>query len=63
MFSSYTAIFDANVLYSARLRDLLLSLAGTGLFRARWTNMIHDEWSALSAPRATTKQNCNARAS
>lgn len=44
MFSSYTAIFDANVLYSARLRDLLLSLAGTGLFRARWTTMIHDEW-------------------
>lgn len=44
MYSHYTAIFDANVLYPAKLRDLLVTLAGTGLFRARWTNQIHDEW-------------------
>jgi len=27
------------------LRDLLLSLAGTDLFRARWTEAINDEWT------------------
>lgn len=42
--SHYTAIYDACVLYPAPLRDLLLRLAQTGLFRARWTDEIHDEW-------------------
>jgi hypothetical protein len=42
--SGFTAIFDACVLYPAPLRDLLLSLAQTELFRARWTNDIHEEW-------------------
>jgi hypothetical protein len=32
------------VLYPAPLRDFLLELAGSGIFRARWTDMIHDEW-------------------
>lgn len=40
----YTAILDANVLYPATLRDLLLSLARDGLFHARWTERIQDEW-------------------
>ena len=40
----YTAILDANVLYPATLRDLLLSLARDGLFHARWTDRIQDEW-------------------
>jgi predicted nucleic acid-binding protein len=39
-----TAVYDANVLYSAPLRDLLIRLAQTGLVRARWTETIHDEW-------------------
>src|SRR5688572_14428132 len=39
-----TALLDANVLYPAALRDLLLWLATTDLFRARWTDAIHDEW-------------------
>jgi hypothetical protein len=39
-----TAVFDACVLYPAPLRDLLISLAVAGLFRARWTDRIHDEW-------------------
>ncbi len=39
-----TALYDACVLYPAPLRDLLVSLGGTGLFRARWTDAIHDEW-------------------
>lgn len=42
--SRYTALLDANVLYPAPLRDLLLQLAVTDLFRARWTADIHREW-------------------
>lgn len=34
------AVFDANVLYRAPLRDLLLRLAHAGLIRARWTEEI-----------------------
>jgi predicted nucleic acid-binding protein len=41
----YTAILDANVLYPNLLRDLLLSLASTGLYHARWTSEINDEWT------------------
>jgi len=42
--SSSTAIYDACVLYPAPLRDLLMQLALTDLYKARWTNEIHDEW-------------------
>lgn len=42
--SSFVAVFDACVLYPAPLRDLLVRLSLTGLFRARWTGRIHDEW-------------------
>jgi hypothetical protein len=42
--SLYTAILDANVLYPFSVRDLLLSLAHEGLFHARWTARIQDEW-------------------
>jgi hypothetical protein len=38
------AVFDACVLYPASVRDLLLRLALTDLFRARWTDRIHDGW-------------------
>jgi predicted nucleic acid-binding protein len=44
MHSNFTVIFDACVLYPAPLRDLLMQLALTDLFRAKWTNQIHDEW-------------------
>jgi predicted nucleic acid-binding protein len=37
-------VLDACVLYPASVRDLLLRLALTDLFRARWTDRIHDEW-------------------
>ena len=40
----YTVVFDACVLYPAPLRDLLLRLSITGLFSAKWTDMIHEEW-------------------
>jgi hypothetical protein len=37
-------VYDACVLYPAPLRDLLMHLAMTDLFRAKWTSDIHDEW-------------------
>ena len=42
--SSYTALLDANVLYPAPVRDLLLQLAVTDIYKARWTADIHREW-------------------
>lgn len=42
--SHFTALYDACVLYGAPLRDLLMHLALTDLFRAKWTDEIHEEW-------------------
>jgi len=42
--SQFTAILDACVLYPAPLRDFLMHLALTDLFRAKWTEAIHEEW-------------------
>ena len=44
MSARVTVIYDACVLYPAPLRDFLMRLALTDLYRARWTGMIHDEW-------------------
>jgi len=41
---AFTAMFDACVLYPPTLRDVLLSLAATDLFRTRWSDRIQDEW-------------------
>lgn len=41
----YVAVFDACVLYPAQLRDLLMRLALTGLFAAKWSDEIHNEWT------------------
>lgn len=41
---AFVALFDACVLYPAPLRDLLIRLARTRLFRARWSAEIHEEW-------------------
>ena len=41
---SLTVVYDACVLYPAPLRSLLMYLAMTGLYWARWTNDIHEEW-------------------
>lgn len=41
----FTVLFDACVLYPQSLRDLLMRLAMTGIFRARWTDAIQDEWT------------------
>jgi predicted nucleic acid-binding protein len=42
--ANFTAVYDACVLYPAPLRDLLMELALTDLFRARWSDAIHQEW-------------------
>ncbi|MEZ4240519.1 MAG: PIN domain-containing protein [Myxococcota bacterium] len=40
---AFTVVYDANVLYPAPLRDLLVRLAMTGIVRAKWTDEILDE--------------------
>ncbi len=40
---AFTALYDANVLHPAGMRDLLVRLGQSGLFRARWTHQILDE--------------------
>lgn len=58
----YTAILDACVLYPAPLRDLLLSLASEGVFGARWTLQIQQEWIRnLSANRPDLRPEALAR--
>lgn len=42
--TQYTVLFDANVFYPAPMRDALLQLAVTDLFKAKWTADIHREW-------------------
>lgn len=40
----YTALLDANVLYPAPMRDLLMQLAVMDVFHAKWSADIHREW-------------------
>lgn len=42
--SPFAAFYDANVLYLAPLRDFLMHLALTGVYRARWSAQVHEEW-------------------
>ncbi|WP_409522908.1 PIN domain-containing protein [Nitrincola sp. MINF-07-Sa-05] len=41
----FTVVLDACVLYPAVVRDAALRLSMTGLFKAHWTDAIHDEWT------------------
>ncbi|WP_347911242.1 PIN domain-containing protein [Pseudomonas grandcourensis] len=57
--TSFTAVYDACVLYPAPLRDFLMWLALSGRFRARWSVEIHDEWKRnllKNRPDLTTEQ-------
>ena len=38
------AFFDANVLYPSGLRNFLMHLSLTGIFRAHWSAEVQDEW-------------------
>ena len=40
----FTAICDADILYSAAATDLIIETSRAGVFRARWTDEIHEEW-------------------
>ncbi|MEJ2044578.1 MAG: PIN domain-containing protein [Reinekea sp.] len=40
----FGVFFDANVFYPAPLRDVLMQLATTGLFKAWWSHQVHQEW-------------------
>jgi predicted nucleic acid-binding protein len=42
--SSFAAVLDANVLYSAPLTSVLLQLAEARLYRPIWSKDIHAEW-------------------
>lgn len=53
----FVVIYDACVLYPAPMRDFLIRMATTGLYAARWTEQIHDEWIRnLSTRRPELKQ-------
>jgi predicted nucleic acid-binding protein len=41
----FVVLLDANVLFPFRVRDVLLTFAHEGLFRARFTDDILDEWT------------------
>ena len=42
--ASFTAFYDADVLYGSQLRNLMMHLALTGLFHAKWSTGVHEEW-------------------
>jgi hypothetical protein len=44
MRGSLRAFLDASVLYPVSLRNLLMRLTLVGLFQARWSAHVHDEW-------------------
>ena len=44
MTNGSTVLYDACVFYPNHLRDILMQLATTELFAAKWTEQIHDEW-------------------
>lgn len=37
-------VLDANILYGSFSRDLLLSLFAAGMYEAKWTEKITQEW-------------------
>lgn len=41
----FVVVLDANVLFPFRKRDVLLRFSQAGLFRARWSPQILDEWT------------------
>ena len=43
-YARYTALLDACVLFPIAIADSLMSLASAGLFAAKWTQKIEQEW-------------------
>lgn len=44
LYPRFTVVLDACVLYLASIGDILLSLAAEGLFKAKWSEIIQNEW-------------------
>ncbi len=44
----FVVFLDANVLFPFLVRDILLSFAEAGLYRARWSSDVLDEWQAAA---------------
>ena len=42
--AAFTVFYDANVLYPAEVRNFLMHLALIGVFRAKWSADVHEEW-------------------
>lgn len=58
----YTALLDACVLYPIVTADALMSLTAAGLFAAKWTRRIENEWiSNLEADRPDLKDRLDRR--
>jgi len=58
----YTALLDACVLYPIAIADSLISLATAGLFAAKWSAKIEEEWIiALEGQRPDLKGRLEAR--
>ncbi|MCY3779301.1 MAG: PIN domain-containing protein [Chloroflexi bacterium] len=56
--SRYTAFLDANVLYSAAVRDICMEVALAKMHRAKWSADVHREWiEAVSRNRPDLKPN------
>lgn len=47
--AKFTVLYDSCVLYPFTLRTLLIELAMTGLFQAKWSERIHEEWTSKLA--------------
>lgn len=43
--AAFIVFYDANVLYPAELRNFLMHLALIGVFRAKWSAEVHEEWT------------------
>jgi predicted nucleic acid-binding protein len=62
MNARYTALLDACVLYPIAITDSLMSLATAGLFAAKWTRRIEQEWiAALGEQRPDLKGRLDVR--
>ena len=44
LFAPPCAFLDANVLFPSELWSLLMHLALSGIFHARWSAAVHEEW-------------------
>jgi len=55
--TSTIAFLDANILYPAFLRNVFMYLAARGMYRARWSARVHEEWiTSVLAKRADLKR-------